>query len=157
MTWTQVYDPAGHWWLSTLIAALPVIVLLGLLAGLKVRAHLCAIAGATTAVIVAIVAFKMPAVLAVSSFFYGAAFGLLKIVWIVIAAYNEARSVDDFTSAIGLENPLLLMAGDRVQTATPARRIGAADSQTRARLVDAAEQLLLQDLASMVALSPTGP
>src|SRR6266853_1371537 len=76
----------GHWWLSTLVAALPILVLLGLLAGLKVRAHLCAVAGAATAVIVAIVAFKMPAVLAVSSFFYGAAFGLLKIVWIVIAA-----------------------------------------------------------------------
>jgi lactate permease len=86
VTWTQVYDPAGHWWLSTLIAALPIIVLLGLLAGFKVRAHLCAIAGAATAVIVAILAFKMPAVLAVSSFFYGSAFGLLKIVWIVIAA-----------------------------------------------------------------------
>ena len=86
MTWTQVYDPTGHWWLSTLIAALPIIVLLGLLAGFKVRAHLCAIAGAATAVIIAIVAFKMPAVLAMSSFFYGAAFGLLKIVWIVIAA-----------------------------------------------------------------------
>jgi lactate permease len=86
VTWTQVYDPTGHWWLSTLIAALPIIVLLGLLAGFKVRAHLCAAAGAATAVIVAIVAFKMPAVLAVSSFFYGAAFGLLKIVWIVIAA-----------------------------------------------------------------------
>jgi lactate permease len=86
MSWTQVYDPAGHWWLSTLIAALPIIVLLGLLAGLKVRAHLCAVAGAATAVIVAIVAFKMPAILAVSSFFFGAAFGLLKIVWIVIAA-----------------------------------------------------------------------
>jgi lactate permease len=86
VTWTQVYDPTGHWWLSTLIAALPIIVLLGLLAGFKVRAHLCAIAGAVTAVIVAIVAFKMPAVLAVSSFFYGSAFGLLKIVWIVIAA-----------------------------------------------------------------------
>jgi len=86
MTWTQVYDPAGHWWLSTIIAALPIIVLLGLLAGFKVRAHLCAIAGAATAVIVAILAFKMPALLAMSSFFYGAAFGLLKIVWIVIAA-----------------------------------------------------------------------
>jgi len=84
--WRQVYDPAGHWWLSTLIAALPIVVLLGLLAGLKVRAHLCAAAGAAAAVIVAIVAFKMPAVLALSSFFYGAAFGLLKIVWIVIAA-----------------------------------------------------------------------
>jgi len=86
VTWTQVYDPTGHWWLSTLIAALPIIVLLGLLAGFKVRAHLCAVAGAATAVIIAIVAFKMPAVLAVTSFFYGAAFGLLKIVWIVIAA-----------------------------------------------------------------------
>ena len=86
MTWTQVYDPLGHWWLSTLIAALPIIVLLGLLAGLRVRAHLCAVAGAATAVLVAIVTFKMPALLAVSSFFYGSAFGLLKIVWIVIAA-----------------------------------------------------------------------
>ncbi len=80
MTWTQVYDPLGRWWLSTLVAALPLIVLLGLLAGLKVRPHLCAIAGAATAVIVAIVTFKMPALLAVSSFFYGSAFGLLKIV-----------------------------------------------------------------------------
>jgi len=86
VTWTQVYDPTGHWWLSTLIAALPILVLLGLLAGLRVRAHLCAIAGASTAVIVAILAFKMPALLAVSSFFFGSAFGLLKIVWIVIAA-----------------------------------------------------------------------
>jgi len=86
MTWTQAYDPLGHWWLSTLVAALPILVLLGLLAGLKVRAHLCAMAGAATAVLVAIIAFKMPALLAVSSFFYGSAFGLLKIVWIVIAA-----------------------------------------------------------------------
>src|SRR5947209_4118253 len=86
MSWTQVYDPLGHWWLSTLIAALPILVLLGLLAGLRVRAHLCAIAGASTAVIVAILAFKMPALLAVSSFFFGSAFGLLKIAWIVVAA-----------------------------------------------------------------------
>jgi len=45
VTWTQVYDPLGHWWLSTLLAALPIVVLLGLLAGLMVRPHLCAIAG----------------------------------------------------------------------------------------------------------------
>ena len=86
MTWTQVYDPTGHWWLSTLIAALPIIVLLGMLAGLKIRPHWCAIAGAATAVIVAIAAFGMPAKLAVTSFVYGGAFGLLKIVWIVVAA-----------------------------------------------------------------------
>ena len=99
MIWTQVYDPTGHWWLSTLIAALPIIVLLGLLAGFKVRAHLCAIAGAVTAVIVAIIAFQMPPAFAVSSFFYGGAFGLLKIVWIVIAAvflYNISVETGQF-------------------------------------------------------------
>ncbi len=36
MTWTPAYDPLGHWWLSTLVTALPIVVLLGLLAGLKV-------------------------------------------------------------------------------------------------------------------------
>ena len=86
VTWNQNYDPLGHWWLSTLIAALPIIVLLGLLAGLRVKPHLCALAGAVTAVIIAIVVFKMPAILSVTSFVYGAGFGLLKIVWIVIAA-----------------------------------------------------------------------
>jgi lactate permease len=61
-------------------------VLLGLLAGLKVRPHLCAIAGAATAILCAIFVLGMPTSLALSSFFYGSAFGLLKIVWIVIAA-----------------------------------------------------------------------
>jgi lactate permease len=86
VTWTQVYDPLGHWWLSTLIAALPILTLLILLAGFKVQPHLCAVAGAAMAVFVAIVVFGMPAKLAVISFLYGGAFGLLKIVWIVIAA-----------------------------------------------------------------------
>ena len=86
MTWTQVYDPFGHWWLSTLVAAIPILLLLTLLAGFKVPAHLCAIAGAAAAVIIAIVAFGMPGRLAMISFLYGGAFGFLKIVWIVIAA-----------------------------------------------------------------------
>ena len=86
MTWTQVYDPMGRWWLSTLIAALPILVLLGLLAGFKVKAHLCAVAGAAAAILCAILAFGMLPQLALTSFFYGAAFGLLKIVWIVVAA-----------------------------------------------------------------------
>jgi lactate permease len=86
MHWTQVYDPFGHWWLSTLVAALPILVLFGLLAGLKVKPHLCAIAGALTAMGVAVLFFKMPVALAAMSFAYGVAFGLLKIAWIVLAA-----------------------------------------------------------------------
>lgn len=86
MHWTQMYDPLGHWWLSTLVAALPVVALFGLLAGLKVRPHWCAIVGATTAVAVSIIFFHMPAILAFVSFGYGVAFGLLKIAWIVLAA-----------------------------------------------------------------------
>jgi lactate permease len=115
VTWTQAYDPFGHWWLSTLVAALPIVVLLGLLAGLKVRAHLCAIAGAVTAVIVAIIAFKMPALLAVSSFFYGSAFGLLKIVWIVIAAV--------FLYDISVETGQFEIMKQSVAAITPDRRL----------------------------------
>src|SRR4030088_413391 len=115
VTWTQVYDPLGHWWLSTLVAALPIIVLLGLLAGLKVRAHLCAVAGAATAVIVAIVVFGMPAILAVSSFFYGSAFGLLKIVWIVIAAV--------FLYDISVETGQFEIMKHSVAAITPDRRL----------------------------------
>jgi lactate permease len=86
MHWEQIYDPVGRWWLSTLMAGLPVLVLFGLLAGLKVKPHWCAIAGALTAMFVSIFVFHMPATLALASFVYGVAFGLLKIAWIVLAA-----------------------------------------------------------------------
>ncbi len=86
MHWTQIYDPFGRWWLSTLVATLPIFVLFGLLVGLKLKPHWCAIAGATTAALVAVVFFKMPVILAATSFGFGVAFGLLKIAWIVLAA-----------------------------------------------------------------------
>src|SRR5215831_463006 len=86
MTWTQVYDPFGAWWLSTFIAALPVIVLLGLLAIFRVKPHWAAMAGAATALIAASTVFGMPWSLSSASLVYGASFGLLKIAWIVVAA-----------------------------------------------------------------------
>jgi lactate permease len=115
VTWTQVYDPFGHWWLSTLVAALPVVVLLGLLAGFKVKAHLCAIAGAATAILCAIFAFHMPAQLAMSSFVYGGAYGLLKIVWIVIAAV--------FLYDISVETGQFEIMKQSVAAITPDRRL----------------------------------
>ncbi|HKF57574.1 MAG TPA: L-lactate permease [Blastocatellia bacterium] len=86
MTWTQVYDPFGAWWLSTLVAALPIVVLLGLVAVARLRPHVAAAAGAASALLVACVAFQMPWKLGVASFLFGAAFGLLRIAWIVVCA-----------------------------------------------------------------------
>jgi lactate permease len=86
MTWTQVYDPFGAWWLSTIVATLPVVVLLGLLAIFRVKPHWSAMAGAAAAIAAASLAFGMPWKLSFASLGYGAAFGLLKIAWIVVAA-----------------------------------------------------------------------
>src|SRR5215469_1424414 len=116
MQWTQVYDPFRHWWLSTLVAALPIIVLLGLLAGFKVKPHWCAIAGALTAVLVAIVFFNMPARLAAMSFAYGVAFGILKIAWIVLAAvYLYDISVETGQFEIMKESVAGITADRRLQ------------------------------------------
>src|SRR5213082_1522814 len=86
MAWTQVYDPLHNWIFPTLVASLPILVLFGLLAGLRVKPHWCAIAGAGTAVVLAVSVFGMPVSLAGMSFLYGVGFGVLKIAWIVLAA-----------------------------------------------------------------------
>src|SRR2546428_12453780 len=85
MAWTQVYDPLHNWILSTLVAALPILVLFGLLAGLRVKPHWGAIAGAGAAVLVAVLVFGMPLRLAGLSFGYGGGFGIVKIAWVVFA------------------------------------------------------------------------
>jgi lactate permease len=84
MPWHQIYDPFNNVTLSTLFAALPIVVLLGTLGILRMKAHWAAILGLVTALVVAIVFFKMPAGLALASAGYGAAFGLLPIGWIVL-------------------------------------------------------------------------
>jgi len=82
--WSQGYDPTGHWWLSTLIAALPVVVLLGSLALGHAKAHYAALMGLATALIVAIFAFHMPARMAGATAVLGVGYGLFPIGWIVL-------------------------------------------------------------------------
>jgi lactate permease len=126
MQWTQIYDPLGHWWLSTLVAALPIVILFGLLAGLKVKPHWCAIAGAATAVLVAIIVFKMPPTLAALSFAYGVAFGVLKIAWIVLAAvYLYDISVETGQFEIMKESVAGITADRRLQVLLVAFCFGA--------------------------------
>ncbi|HZP22310.1 MAG TPA: L-lactate permease [Terriglobales bacterium] len=82
--WSQQYDPTGHWFPSTLIAALPVVVLLGSLALGHAKAHYAALMGLGTALLVAIFAFHMPARLAGATAVLGAGYGLFPIGWIVL-------------------------------------------------------------------------
>jgi len=84
VTWTQVYDPTGHWWLSTLIAAIPVVVLLGALALLRMKAHWAALVGLASSLIIAIGVFKMPAGMGARTAVYGASYGLFPIGWIIL-------------------------------------------------------------------------
>ena len=82
--WLQVYDPFGNMLLSTLVAAIPVIVLLGGIGLLELRAHVAAILGLVAALAVAIFFYGMPAQMAGLAAGYGAAFGLLPIGWIIL-------------------------------------------------------------------------
>ena len=82
--WSQNYDPMGYPWLSTLLSALPLLVLLGGLALLRWRAPVAALAGLACALLVAIGAFGMPWMTAFAAAGFGAAYGLLPIGWIVL-------------------------------------------------------------------------
>jgi len=84
MAWPQVYDPVHAAWLSTLLAALPIIVLLGGLAVFRLRAHVAALLGLGTALAVSVAVFTMPAGLALRTAAMGAAYGLFPIGWIIL-------------------------------------------------------------------------
>jgi lactate permease len=86
MTWSQTYAPIGDVFSSALLAALPVVVLLGLLAFFHARAHVAALAGLASAWLVAVFVFGMPMTLATAAAGYGALYGLFPIGWIVLNA-----------------------------------------------------------------------
>jgi len=59
--WQQNYAPLGSTALSTLVAALPLLALLGLLAARRVRAHVAALLALAMALVVAVGVIGMPA------------------------------------------------------------------------------------------------
>lgn len=85
MSWVQVYDPLGATWLSTAMAAAPIVALLGLLV-VGVSAHRAAAAGLVLSLVIAIWGYGMPVSAALGSAGFGAAFGVLPIGWIVLSA-----------------------------------------------------------------------
>ena len=86
MVWLHAYDPLSSPLLSTLVALLPLVSLLGLLAAAGWSAPAAAGAGLATALAVAVGIFGMPADAALAAALYGAAFGLFPIGWIIVTA-----------------------------------------------------------------------
>ncbi|RSN25233.1 lactate transporter [Streptomyces sp. WAC 05977] len=86
MGWVQDYQPAGGLWLSAALAALPIIVLLVTLGVLRRSAHLSAALALITALLVAVLLYRMPAGLALDSAAMGLVFGVWSVAWIAFHA-----------------------------------------------------------------------
>jgi len=86
MVWEHTYDPLGSPVLSTLVAAVPLVVLLGLLAFARWSGMRAAVAGLIAALTIAVGVFGMPADAAVAAAAHGAVFGLFPIGWIIVTA-----------------------------------------------------------------------
>jgi lactate permease len=113
-TFTQVYEPvAGSLVLSTLVAAIPIVVLFVLLAGVRMAAQWASLISLAVALVIAVLVYGMPLPLALDSTLMGIAFGLFPIVWIVINAifiYNVIVETGRFDV---VRNSLASLSNDR--------------------------------------------
>jgi lactate permease len=99
VAYVQELNPLGNRVLSTVVAALPVLVLFYLLVGRRWLASWAGAAGAVVAILIAWRVYHMPLEMAGWSFLHGAVFGLLPIGWTVFAAmliYNVTVETGQF-------------------------------------------------------------
>ena len=82
--WSQNYNPTGSAIVSTLLAAVPVFILLGGLGIFHIPAHIAALGGMIAALAIAVFVFDMPTSMAGTAALFGGTFGVLGIVWIIV-------------------------------------------------------------------------
>ena len=82
--WLQRYDPLHNQALSTILAALPIAVLLASIALLRIRIHFSALLGLGVAMAITLGIYQMPLSAAAASVVFGAAYGLFPIGWIIL-------------------------------------------------------------------------
>jgi len=115
MAWTQIYDPLNNMLLSTLLAALPIVVLLGGIGIFHVKAHYAAFMGLVLALAVAVFGFGMPVKMAGTTALFGAAYGLMPIGWIILSViflYRLTEKTGQFS-----------ILRDSIASLTPDRRL----------------------------------
>jgi len=94
--WEHNYQPIGDsLGLSAIVAAIPIIVLFVMLGALRKPAWMSAMSALGSALIIALVAYGMPARLAITSTIFGAAFGMFPIAWIVFSSIMLYRLAVD--------------------------------------------------------------
>ena len=84
--WPQNYNPISNVWLSTIVAAVPVVVLFYLLAVKKMHAHRAALYGFSASVLIAGLVFRMPWTMVGGAVASGLLFGVIRIAWTLLAA-----------------------------------------------------------------------
>jgi lactate permease len=94
MPWSQIYDPLNSPLLSTLAAILPAALLLISLGLLRIKAHLAALIGLGSSILVALFIYHMPPSAATASTLYGLAYGLLPVGWIILNVIFLYRLAD---------------------------------------------------------------
>src|ERR1700743_3162129 len=82
--WNQVYDPLNNKFLSTAVAALPIVLLLAMIASNKVKTYWAAAIALVLTILVASFVFTMPMDMALKSAGLGAVDGFCKIGWIIL-------------------------------------------------------------------------
>ena len=112
MPWSQSYDPL-HGAMSTAAAALPLIILLGLLALRRVPAYVAALAGLAAALVVAIAVIGMPPGMAGRAALLGVAYGLLPIGWIVLNVIFLYRLTEERGVFVALQRAIGGITSDR--------------------------------------------
>ncbi|HCN90918.1 MAG TPA: L-lactate permease [Oxalobacteraceae bacterium] len=85
-TWQQIYDPLGNLWLSSAVAAIPIIFFFIALAVFRLKGHIAGTITVALALLVAILFYGMPVSMALASAGYGFLYGLWPIAWIIVTA-----------------------------------------------------------------------
>src|SRR5262245_8244484 len=113
MSWVQNYDPLGSPLLSTMAAAVPLLVLLGLLAWHRVPAHVAALLGLAAALVSAVLIVGMPYGIALRAAAFGGAYGLFPIGWIIVNVLFLFRLAEGRGRLAALQDGITAITSDR--------------------------------------------